>query len=890
MQATYRMKGVNERERGNALYKRGHLTEAIKAYQEAARRAEPDDYLPWSNLSAAYYEVGSFHESIQCAQRALAICQHHGHENGISSTTIELKILPRIFRGYLHTHQYDAARQWLHRLADIQSPSSVDDLRQYEAALDHAESVWQAFPDEEAYGLRLLAELPRSQPALLQTNGRPESSKNVNLDHVTALVDFTVHFNVDRDFSVFLGGIGDARHFYAQLAILGVTERMVMHSTSPLKRKYRFTLNDRNSVAIARNLVLLVLLDELACLTEISQAERTEIYTTIYFIFAGVIMPRYASDRFINTVDSIVGRLRNNEPILPWLQIHDSDNLRLIGALESWLDIEPNNRLSTSNVLDGTVQSLHDTRMSNKSGCDFDSIPKAPPGCQKEFETYFNLPLLQAPRSVMREHEPELLQLIEMNAPLENIRTYVAGNWCVNPTPVVTGQTNGSNPFDVCRALYNIVSMQERGGPKKTKLFDYASSFFQMVVVALRKIRGRLSAEYVLNDALVAIDGIRCNLEQDRNSAIPAGYDLIHLFGSCDVPTVISASKILNESQAARLMISARNSDFDLGERDSFATNDSVTLHKVTQMQMIPKKSQYGSSHPLSNEYLLEMRRERLAPFPYEHLLSRAELSRFLFSEFYSLAWPFRGNSTSASAGLTYFFDLLIHLHSIGYPAHWIADALAKILGDGINASPSPPRTPDEATPRNHLCTSAAIRGAHGSIAPFLAETSTLASMFQRLLPFNPIVTLPPLNTIYQYGIGFKPDNAYLPQKPMALMIYNPDAYIPMTSLSFPEEGCIIISIFTYTYSGNGYARIDFWMREDIMTQLQSSSNETWHCDIFRATDPSHHNSDDEVWKPYIEQSVSIDSIVKGEQWISAPSFFTHDGGVDADEAMALDA
>lgn len=862
---------------------------AIKAYQEASRRANPDDYLPWSNLSAAYYEVGSFHESIQCAQRALSICQNHGNEDGISSTTTELKLLPRIFRGYLHTHQFDAARQWLHRLADIQSPSSIDDLRQYQEALDHAELSWQAFPDEQAYSLRLSAELPRYQPALIQINDKPGSSKNVNLDHVTALVDFAVHSNIDRDLSVFLAAIGDARHFYAQLAILGVTERMVMHSISPLKRKYRFTLNDSNRVAIARNLVLLVLLDELACLTDISQAERTEIYTTIYYVFAGVVIPRYALDRFIHTVDSIIDRLRNNEPILPWLQIHESDHLHLIGVLESWLDIEPNDRLATSNALHRTVQSLYDTSISYKSGCDLDGIPKAPPGCQKEFETYLNLPLLQAPRSVMREHEPELLQLIETNAPVENLRTYVAGKWFVNPTLDETEQTNSSSPFDVCRALYNIVSMQERGGPKKTKLFDYASSFFQMVVVALRKIRGRLSVEYVLGDALVTIDGLRCNLRQGRHSATPDSYDLVHLYGSCDTPTIISASKILNESQAARLMVSTPNCDLNFGERDSFATNDSVTLYKVTQMQAILKKSQYGPPHSPSNEYLLEMRRDRLAPFPYEHLLSRAELSRFLFSQFFKLALPSKEYSTSASANLTYFFNLLIHLHSIGYPAHWIADALAKILGDGVNASPSPPRTPDESTPRNHLCTNTTMRSAHGSVAPFLPETSTLSSLFQRLLPFNPIVTLPPLNTIYQYSIDFRSGNAYPSRIPMALIMYNPHAYISTTTLSFPEEGCIIISTLTYTASDDGHARVNFWMREDVMAQLQSSSssNETWHCNLLRATDPSsHHNNDDEVWKPCIEQSVTIDSITKGVQWISALALPAHD---DADGAMELD-
>lgn len=811
----------------------------------------------------------------------MAICQTNDNGNGISSTTAELKLIPRIFRGYLHTHQFDAARQWLHRLADVQSPSAVDDLRQYQEALDHAETVWQDFPDEETYRARLLAELPRYQPALIQRNDNPESSKNGSLDRVTDLVDFAVHSNIDRNLSVFLGGIGDARHFYAQLAILGATERMIVHSTSPLQRRYNFTLNDSNCAAIARNLVLLVLLDELACLTDIPQAERTEIYTTVYYIFAGVIIPRYAFCRLLHTVDALVGRLRNNGPVLPWLQIYESDRLPLIDALESWLDFEQNDRLSTSNAIDRAVQSLYDASIPHKSACDLDSILKAPPGCQKEFETYFKLPLLQAPRSVMREHEPELLQLIETNAPAENLRSYVAGEWCINPTLGMTGQTNGSNPFDVCRALYNIVSIQERGGPKKTKLFDYASSFFQMVVVALRKIRGRLNVEYIAGDAAVAIDGIRYGIK-DQYSTRPADYDLIYLSHSCDISTVISASKILNESQAARLMVSAPNSDFHIGESNSFAAIDSATLHKVTQMRTIVKKGQHGSCSTSLNESLLELRRDRLAPFPYEHLLPRAELSRFLFSHFFKLALPSQGYSTSASTNLTHFFDMLSHLHSIGYPAHWLADALAKILGNGVNSSPSPPRTPDETTPRTHLSTNTTMRGAHGSVAPLLPEMSTLASMFQRLLPFNPITSLAPLSVIYQYSIDFEIDHSCLSKTPMALIIYNPHAYIPATSFQFPEEGYIILSTFTFTPEDDGHARVTFWLREDIITQLQSSvSNEKWQCNLLRAGDPS--DNDDEVWKPIIEQCVSIDSIIKGAQWVQC-------GGVDVNgETMELD-
>ncbi|EED17045.1 hypothetical protein TSTA_021060 [Talaromyces stipitatus ATCC 10500] len=874
------MNGVQAREKGNALYKRGQLTEAIKAYQEAARRAEPDDYLPWSNLSAAYYEVGNFHESIQCAQQALAICQGHSDDNGTKSRqTTELKLIPRILRAYLHTHQFDAARQWLHRLADIQSPSSADELRQYQGALDHAEIVWRAFPDEETYTLQLLAELPRYQSSSMQRNGDLPSSKDISLDQVTDLVDFTVHSNIDRNLAVFLGGISDARHFYAQLAILGVTERMVMHSTTPLKRKYQFTLNDSNSAVIARNLVLLVLLDELACQTDIPQAERTEIYTTVYYIFSGVIIPRYALGRLLHTVDSVVGRLKTSQRVLPWLQIYDLDRAHLIGALESWLDFESDDRNSTSNAIDRTVRSLHDYSMPYNS--------RAPPGCQKELETYFELPLLQAPRSVTREHEPELLQLIETNASIENLRSYVNGKWFVNPT---MSEMDVSNPFDICRALYNIVSIQERGGPKKTKLFDYASSFFQMIVVALRKIRGRLSVEYVVGDLAVAIDGIRYGLVEGRHSTTPTVYDLVHLSRPCDIPTVISASKILNESQAARLMISTSGTDSGLGERCNsgcFTANDSTTLYKVTQMQTVSKKSQDASSTS-SDECLLELRRDKLAPFSYEHLLSRGELSRFLFSQFFSVSLPL-GNAMSTSANLTYFFDLLIHLHSIGYPAHWLADVLAKILGDGVNSSPSPPRTPDETNPRNPLSPSTTMRGVYGSVASFIPEASTLASIFQRLLPFNVITSLPPLSTIHQYILHFKTGDGGLSRTPMALMIYN-NHDIPATTLPFPEEEYIIILTFTYTPTDDGHARVKFWMREDIITQLQSSSpNETWHCTLLHISkSSSNHNStnEDEAWKPFTEQSVSINSAIKGEQWLSPTQYACS----DTDGVMELDS
>ncbi|OKL59652.1 hypothetical protein UA08_05130 [Talaromyces atroroseus] len=912
------------RERGNALYKRGQLTDAIKAYQQAARQAAPDDYLPWSNLSAAYYEGGNLAESIQSALRALAICQRHDQANGSNtSAAAEQKLVPRLIRAYLHAHDFDAARQWLDRLgAGAQSPLSIDEIRLYRETLVHAETLWRAVPNIDMYRLKLLTELPRFRPSF----GRQQALQNSSLDEVTNLVDFAVHSDIERNLSVFLGGVGDARHFYAQLAILGVTERMSIQSASFSKRKYHFTLNDNNNAAVGRNLVLSVLLDDLACVADLPQVERTEIYTLVYYMFAGVIIPRYALARLFRTVDLVIGRLRNNEPVLPWLQIYDTDCSKVISALELWQDCNIINACPTSDVIDKTVQGLKDVTMSYKNFYGSDDYSRTPSGCRKEFETYFEAPFLQAPRSVMREHEPELLQLLETDAPGEKLSSYITEHWCVNPTLIdgegwhlretsVFGVAVSENPFDVCRTLYNAVSIQERGGPRKTKLFDYASGFFQMVVVAIRRIRGRLSAEYLLNDLAEVIEEVRYGLVEDRDTAAPAVFDLVHLsnaagcVGSSDFSRIIHAGKVLNGSQDARLVISTRRLDSrkDFHEESHsrcMTTSDGETLFKTSQLRVTGKKGQSGST---SSSLILELKRVRPAAFPYEHLLSRAELTRFVITQFFRLAAPcgrsfLAGNNSdreTSASNLANFFDILIHLHDVGYPAHWLADVLAKILGDGVNASPSPPRTPDESNPRrNNTASMAALEDVYGSsAAPFIPELSTLTTMFQRVLPFSPIATgLPSPASICQYSINF---NKALPLpmvdgRRLLLMIYNIPDYVPTAAsmnFPFPDEGCILISTFTYTHDSDDNASVKFWMREDLMSQIQTqtvSSDGTcrWYSTVLRA-------DFENKWIPCSEQPAQIDdTVVKGEQWISVYSLSTDDDDDDENcnnETMELD-
>jgi hypothetical protein len=122
--------------------------------------------LPWSNLSAAYFEIGDYSRSIQSGLRAFEIARAHDRSHGTSTTaTAEQKLAPRLVKSYLHTRQFDSAGQWLDRLSECQA-IPPEELTHYRKALEHAESVWHVFADEKKHRQQLQKRLTRYRPAL----------------------------------------------------------------------------------------------------------------------------------------------------------------------------------------------------------------------------------------------------------------------------------------------------------------------------------------------------------------------------------------------------------------------------------------------------------------------------------------------------------------------------------------------------------------------------------------------------------------------------------------------------------------------------------------------------------------------------------------------------
>ena len=75
-------------------------------------------------------------------------------------------------------------------------------------------------------------------------------------------------------------------------------------------------------------------------------------------------------------------------------------------------------------------------------------------------------------------------------------------------------------------------------------------------------------------------------------------------------------------------------------------------------------------------------------PLPLSKLATREELTTWLSRVFFQTIIPAQSKARPYQIGLTHnlvaFFDLLLYLHRVGYPGHWLSEFLAKILSGNM--------------------------------------------------------------------------------------------------------------------------------------------------------------------------------------------------------------
>jgi hypothetical protein len=311
---------------------------------------------------------------------------------------------------------------------------------------------------------------------------------------------------------------------------------------------------------------------------------------------------------------------------------------------------------------------------------------------------------------------------------------------------------------------------------------------------------------------------------------------------------------------------------------------DTAILKQLCQVAVLVRDDQ---SFPFPLAQYTSYNWSQLNPeHEFSSLLPRKAFTKWFYALFFKLAIPFGHEITISTQiiysplNLTILFRLIVHLHALGYPSHWMSEPLKNIIEDNVKTTARPPRKkPMRAAdvkrsyPEKKLCT-----------APFADETATLAEMFEPLPPFFlNSMKIQVMGQIYKYTFSL-PDynNAQAQPSCLALVFMDSESMTPVTKSgnesllwnfrelldpswgdevdgkvkgtvfeAFREQGLVVWSSFTWDAKKK---EASAWMPESFVKRV----SESWTVGIYRT----------DLWIPVFGVPAIVGKAVsKGERW-----------------------
>ncbi|KAF7879570.1 hypothetical protein EAF04_000765 [Stromatinia cepivora] len=713
------------RREGNDFYKSGKfLPENIKK----SAKLRPHNYISLSNLSAAYFEVGNYAQCIIEARKALDLLQKI---DGNGDAAFVEKFQRRIKRAELHSYESSELKQQQTRL-------------------------------------RILETLPRYRPTFATTG----EYCTVGNDKPTSLFDLTIskYEPMSNSVSFLFGGIGDARNLLRTIA--GITELEKKHHLK--EKRYHLTMIDVSRNTLTRDLIIFMLLEELSGL-ETTSKEAEEVLTTLFFVFIAVIMPRVA---FISPCGM--------QP-LSWIYLHKKDFLLYIQTLESWKG-RASTTITAAAAVDEVTRQLRRDQMRLPPA--FRGDENVPTPFKKENKLYKFTAILMPPYRVLQNHDLEILTLLQIH--IENpgnnaaiFKKHVRDNWNFNTTRMDLDWYDfledkhdldlANDPFLELDHFAPVSKTLPTKVKNPTSLYDYIAPFFLDAANSIKYLRGRLQVEAVCEDYVDVAEKLRFGLYRDKNSSqsseaaasdaircksFPVLYDRIHLSNVPDyigghLSTFLHASPLLKPLPSSFVQSNCLRNAPAFDDVESFlAEYQLITDTKMAQqLTSVTVLSRGEDPWPMANYTRYGISESLFRGF--RGLLPRKPFMKWLYALFFRLAIPFtldmeaQAKLILSPLTLTIIFRLIAHLRIIGYPSHWMSEALSNILENKVHTTARPPHhSPNPVTevkrehPERHLCTS-----------PFVQEMGTLARIFEPLLPFSltSMAVIPKANDIFNY-------------------------------------------------------------------------------------------------------------------------------------------
>lgn len=424
----------------------------------------------------------------------------------------------RLAKSYLHLKDFEAAQSALKELGD--HPDETRLLTAYDFGISAASIKEQAV-------LSQLLRLPRYLPTLQDYSeyyvvGHDNACAQVN--------EAMMQKALKKPLAFFFGGVGDARNLYATMIEI---VRLGGLDSRPPKRKYHATINDIKPSALARDIVLFYLRDDLSQSQSTGGEDQIEQLTVIFYLFVGAVVPQWVSSKIQKAIQRAESALRGGTDTLPWIHVRPSDTKSLVRSFQSW-QIKKCSACSVSEPISNMTSYVKNER--EKEIRKFGE-PHRREGCEIETRHFTQTGAHWPPVSMARRHEPLIEIDRKSTSGLKKYKEHVCRNWRVNVTMLDEAWTKSEasselkgvltfNPFDMMSQLY------KRSGvplPKDTSsLFEFVAPFFELVAYSLQHLRNRFTVEIAIGEVSSVLDMIRYEL-LDRPKSFPHSYDKIQL-------------------------------------------------------------------------------------------------------------------------------------------------------------------------------------------------------------------------------------------------------------------------------------------------------------------------------------------------------------------------
>lgn len=505
-------------------------------------------------------------------------------------------------------------------------------------------------------------------------------------------------------------------------------------------------------------------------------------------------------------------------------------------------------------------------------------------GCEKEYEFHKMTGVLLPPDSILEGQESALKDILLPKTKLskedqeKQLHEYLEQNWMPNVTFVDVDWENankpstppifGCDPFKLLEKLPPITT----GSP--TRLFDHVEAFFLMVGHALERLTGRVKIEAFCGDVVESMEQIRhrliCSRKEDRSEQSawesPTCYDRIHLSNVPDyigghLSTFLYAIPLLSSDPNAFLMSCCYRNPIQFPRIWDF-TNEYLAVHDPHSIEKLflthlTCKDDFQFAAPVYATW----QRTQTGKLTFGSLLSRSSFEDWIYGLLLKLAIPYPYPTkwhkvVFSPLNLTAIFRTLEHLHGIGYPAHWISHIITTFLSGTVTTTSRAPRA--SPLPREHTRPDAFPRR-RMSLAPFLTELGTLASIWSTVFPFGiPSTHVRHPARVHKYSLpftGIPPGHRTI--QACVLMFFDlnlwPDPPADLRALLLDDEtgdqkarakivrkkGLHVLSMIEMETKGgegdNVDAEVRFWMHQEDMGMMLRLEAE-W-CGVLMHTD-----------------------------------------------------